>query len=84
MSPIPRPIREARVDAADDWKQGAHQEGRHEHDGEGNGEDAEAVAPPDFCALNEADLRDVKYFSRRRLSFFPFLCSTSYGVRAVL
>ena len=29
-------------------------------------------------------LRDVKYFSRRRLSFFPFLCSTSYGVRAVL
>ena len=29
-------------------------------------------------------VRDVKYFSRRRLSFFPFLCSTSYGVRAVL
>ena len=29
-------------------------------------------------------VRDVKYFFRRRLSFFPFLCSTSYGVRAVL
>ena len=34
--------------------------------------------------LPRARVRDVKYFSRRRLSFFPFLCSTSYGVRAVL
>ena len=29
-------------------------------------------------------VHDVKYLSRRRHSFFPFLCSTSRGVRAVL